>query len=128
MSYGASLLHNTRVVAAASVQQAIAAGQVDARLLDTFAFLASQQPIQIVALGSQPAGASPGVPLRVAYLSVSDAAAQLPGLKYLRSLIGLLQAQRSPFKPTVGLVNVSDGVGLLKVSFSAPSPLGLLSH
>src|SRR5262249_50997110 len=71
-SSGAQLLRNPRIAASAAGRAQLAAGQVDLRLLTTLAFIAGQQPLDIVDFGSTVPGASPGVPLRFADLAEND--------------------------------------------------------
>jgi hypothetical protein len=121
---GSQLLHNSRVSAAPAARQQLAAGQVDSRLLITIATLSGQGPVRILAFGDSGPGASPGVPLRQAEL------ASPPGAKsgYLQSVVALLRAQRQPYLAnSVTLARLANGQEVVRVDFSAPSPLGLLS-
>ena len=72
------------------------------------------------------AGASPGLPLRTAYLAPDGpGTAQRPN--GLRSLASFLRAQLLPFRPAVVTeFRLPGGSPALRVEFAAPSPLGLL--
>ena len=123
-SVGRQLLSNSRVSAAPAAQQQLDAGQVDSRLLITIATLAGQGPVRVVAFGDSGPGASPGAPLRLAEL------ASPPGAKsgYLQSVLALLRAQQAPYLAnSVTLAQLSGGQQIVRIEFSAPSPLGLVS-
>ncbi len=126
-SSGAELLRNGRVTASASARAELASGQVDLRLLTTIAFVAGQQPVDIVGFGTMAPGASPGLPLRFAYLANSDAAAHLTGSAYMQALIALVHSQVPPYVPlSIGTVRLPNGREVLRLEFAAPSPTGLL--
>ncbi len=121
-SLGTELLHNRAVTASPSVRAELSSGQVDERLLTTIAFLTHQQPVDIVAFGTDAPGASQGVPLRFAYLADSDAASHLTGSAYLQTLIALVHAQIPPYVPlSVGAVRLPGGQQVLRIVFAAPS-------
>ena len=123
-SVGRQILHNSRVRAAPAAARELAAGEVDARLLSTIATLSGQGPVSIVGFGASGPGASPGVPLRLAEL------ASPPGAKsgYLQSTLALLRAQQAPYLATgLTMARLADGQEVVRIEFSAPSPLGLLS-
>jgi hypothetical protein len=127
-SSGAQLLRNPRIAASAAARAQLAAGEVDLRLLTTLAFIAGQQPLDIVDFGSIAPGASPGVPLRFADLAEHDPAAQMTAARYLRLLMSLVRAQQPPYVPLpVRSVRLGTGQTVLRIEFAAPSPLGLLS-
>jgi len=126
-SSGAQLLRNRRIAASASGRAQLAAGQVDLRLLTTLAFMAGQEPLDIVDFGSIAPGASAGVPLRFADLAEKDPAARMKAGAYLRALLSLVHAQQPPYVPlSVGSVRLSRDQTVLRIEFAAPSPLGLL--
>jgi hypothetical protein len=125
---GAQLLRNQTIRTSATARAQLAAGQVDERLLAIIAFMAHQQPLDIVDFGSIAPGAGPSVPLRFADLAVTDAAAHLASPNYQRALIALAHSQVPPYVPlSVGKVRLPDGQTVLRIEFAAPSPLGLTS-
>jgi hypothetical protein len=104
----------------------LTAGQVDTRLLSAIGALATPYHLDITGFGAPAAGASPGVPLRSADISLTlprrgrDAAT-------VNSVKRFLLAQRAPFRPAdVTTVRLASGQTVLHVEFTAPSPLGLL--
>jgi hypothetical protein len=115
---GQQLLRDPRLVASPSARAALAAGQVDARLLITLAALAASapasEPMRVTGFGPADPGASPGLPLRSAELTASAASA--------RRMLAFLRAQRSPYEPA----SASAAGPVLTVGFAAPAPLGLL--
>ena len=63
---GRQLLHNPRLHSSAAARRALAAGQVDSRLLTVFAALATMYRVQVVDFPAPAPGASAGLPLRAA--------------------------------------------------------------
>lgn len=125
---GNELLRNRRIIASAASRAQLAAGRVDLRLLTTLAFIAGQEPLDIVGFGSLAPGASPRVPLRFADLAETDPATRLTAAAYSRALLDVVHAQQPPYVPlSVGAVRLSAGRTVLRIEFAAPSPLGLLS-
>ena len=104
----------------------LAARQVDTRLLSAIGALATPYHLDITGFGAPAAGASPGVPLRSADISLTlprrgrDAAT-------VNSVKRFLLAQRAPFRPVdVTTVRLASGQTVLHVEYTAPNPLGLL--
>jgi len=121
---GAQLLRNARIRCSAQARTALAAGQVDARLLVNLAAVAAQQQVHVLAFSDSGPGASPGVPLRAAELASPAGAG---GRSYLRSALAFLHAQRAPYRASsLKTVRLASGSAVLFVGFAAPSPLGLL--
>jgi hypothetical protein len=124
---GAQLLTRSDVTASARARSALVAGDVDARLLTVLAFVASQQSIAIVSFGGAAAGASPGVPLRVADLASADPATGQASAAYEHSLLTLLHSEVDLYAPTnIVMVRLASGQRVVQITFAAPSPLGLL--
>jgi hypothetical protein len=124
---GTQLLANKRITTTSTARTALASGDVDDRLLTTLAFLASQEPIDIVGFGSPAPGASPGVALRTVDLAQTDRAARIGGPAYLRQLVAVLHRQVPPYRPmTITVMQLADGQSVLQILFGAPSPFGLL--
>jgi hypothetical protein len=124
---GAQLAHNPRVHTTAAARAQLSAGLVDARVLATLAALAAQHQLDVIQFGDGPGpGAGAGVPLRSADIAWTPK----PGSGHkvtLRSLLGFLQAQRPPYRPSVVKEVTSTAQQIvLRVEYSAPSPLGLL--
>jgi hypothetical protein len=123
---GALLLRNPDVRVSPVGRRELATGQVDTRLLSAIGALATPYHVEIAGFGAPADGASPGVPLRSADISLTlprrgrDAAT-------LHSVKRFLLAQRAPFRPAdVTTVRLARGQTVLHVEFTAPSPLGLL--
>jgi len=126
-SSGAELAGNEHVTSTPAARARLLSGEVDIRLLTALAFLASQEPVSIVAFGSFAPGAAAGVPLRWAYLAESDPAARQHAPAYLKSLITFARNLRPPYAPLdVAEVTLSPGHSVLRIEFAAPSPLGLI--
>jgi hypothetical protein len=119
---GALLLRNPDLRVSPAGRRELAAGQVDARLLSAIAALATPYHVDITGFGAPAAGASPGLPLRSA-----DILPTLAGPGGVDSLKRFLLAQEAPFRPAdVTTVRLASGQTVLRVEFTAPSPLGLL--
>ena len=123
---GRQLLHNPRLRPSAPARQALAAGQVDSRLLTVFAALVTMHRVDVVGFPVPAAGASPGMPLRVA-----DIAPAGPGTRHrpnsMASLARFLRNQLTPYRPEgITAVWLASGRPVLRVNFGAPGPLGLL--
>ena len=124
---GAQLVRNKNISLTPAARAQLLSGDVDIRLVTMLAFLASQEPVSIVAFSSFAPGAAPGVPMRWAYLSESDPAAHESSAAYLRSLMAFAKGLRPPYVPLIPTTaSLPDGQTVLKIAFPAPSPLGLL--
>ena len=125
---GRALLEVPDVVASATARKQLMAGQVDSRLLLAIADLAADHPIDIVDFGNIAPGEDPDIPLRFADLAVTDqAAAPLDSSAYVRSVVADLGAVSTQFRPaSTETVVLPSGQKVLRVQFTAPSPLGLL--
>jgi hypothetical protein len=125
-SAGSELLQNPRLHSSAAARRALAAGQVDSRLLTAFAALATMHVVDVVDFPAPAAGASTGMPLRIV-----DIAPARPGTRGRPNTIGslarYLRAQLFPYRPAhITVVRLASGRPVLRVEFGAPSPLGLL--
>ena len=112
---GARLLADRRISVPAAPRAQLMAGLVDLRLLSALTALSRHQPVSIVQFGNVGTGASAGVPFRFADLSQAAQADQTRS--YLYGLKGALRPVR-----TVPVV-LPDGQAVLRVEFTAPSPL-----
>jgi hypothetical protein len=123
---GAQLLRNPDLRVSPAGRRELAGGQVDARLLSDIGALATPYHVDITGFGAPAAGASPGVPLRWADISLAPAG-RGRGVATLGFVKGFLLAQQSTFGPVdVTAVRLASGQTVLRVGFTAPSPLGLL--
>jgi hypothetical protein len=125
---GDALLKVSDVVASAAAKKQLMAGQVDSRLLLALADLAADRPVDIVDFENIAPGEGPDIPLRIADLAVNDQAAGLIGSAYVRSVVADLGSVVIQFRPaSTKTVLLPGGQQVLRVQFTAPSPLGLLS-
>jgi hypothetical protein len=126
-SAAAQLVTRSTVMVSAPARRALMAGEVDPRLLTMLAFLASQEPIDIVGFGPAVHGASAGVPLRVVDLAAADPARGQGSAGYRRSLLSLLHSETPLYTPmSVTSVRLPSGQDALQIKYAAPSPQGLL--
>ena len=123
---GALLAGNKQLTLTPAARQELTAGLVDARLLSVIAAMADSGPIVIIAFGPAGPGAATAVPLRSA--DIATGPGHGPGASSLSSLLAFLQAQQPPFRPASAAISRgAGGQAVLRVEFSAPSPLGLLT-
>ena len=116
---GGQLLTNKHVQASPAARQALAAGQVDPRLLVTLSALAHQWPLQLVAFDDPSPGVSSDVPLRGAEIGAA-ASAGLP------AMVAFLRAQQSQYAPAVARITQgANGQSVVTVRYDAPGPMGL---
>lgn len=120
---GAQLLRNPNVQASASAHAELADGKVDSRLLITVAGLAHMVPVRI----REFAGAGPGAdaPLRSMTISGAAPSASASGDSYPDTVLAFLHAQQAPL-PTEATISGAGAATVLRISVTAPSPLGLL--
>jgi hypothetical protein len=100
-------------------------GQVDMRLLAALTAVAIKVPVDIVGFGNVATHGSTDLPLRYVDLAETVPAANLSPTAYAKKVIAALNSPINPYrylwtkKITVG------GLPVLRVDYSAPSPLGL---
>jgi hypothetical protein len=122
---GSALLNDPQIIVSAIAHRQLAGGQVDSRLLLAVASLATNEPIDIVQFGNIGPG-GPEIPLRFADLAGSDQAAHMTSAAYLRSLRAFLNQLNAQFRPArIMQVVRPGGRAVLRVEFTAPSPVGL---
>jgi hypothetical protein len=124
---GADLVQVPGITVSATARQQLIAGQADSRLLLAIAALASNEPIDILQFGSTGPGADADMPLRFADLAQNDQAAHMTSSAYVRSIRTDLGAVALRFRPaSIETVMLPTGQAVLRIEFTAPSPLGLL--
>ena len=121
---GTALLHQSRITVSATARSQLASGQVDSRLLAALAALAGHQPVNIIQFGNVGPGASPGVPLRFADLAESVPAAHMDAAAYMRAAWAILSTADPRIRPARGLSGTLQHQAVLRIEFTAPSPLG----
>ena len=124
---GARLLADRRISVQTSARSQLTAGLVDLRLLSALTALSRHLPVSVVDFGNVGPGVSAGVPLR--YADLSRGTSQAGGLTqagYARSVRSALSGLDTSIRPvrTVPVV-LPDGQAVLRVEFTAPSPLGI---
>jgi hypothetical protein len=127
---GNELLNSGRVTAAFLARRELVAGDVDPRLLLAIAEMAAAHPMYIVDFGRPAPGADAAMPLRQADLAEDAHGHHHQGHAvsggYLRSMAKFLRGQHGQFRAArVQTVHLAGGA-VLRVEFTAPSPLGLL--
>jgi hypothetical protein len=115
---GGKLLADRRVSVSATARAQLIAGLVDMRVLQALTALSRHQQVSLVGFGNVSRGASPGMPLRYADLSATG---QVTAGE--RAYLDGLESGLRPAR-TVPMV-LPDGQAVLRVEFTAPSPLRL---
>jgi len=127
---GARLLAEPRISVQTSARSQLTAGLVDLRLLSALTALSRHLPVTVVGFGNAGPGVSAGVPLRYADLTpltpLTLASPLTPEAGYARSVRSALSGLDTSIRPvrTVPVV-LPDGQAVLRVEFTAPSPLGV---
>ena len=123
---GARLLADRRISVQTSARAQLTAGLVDLRLLSALTALSRHLPVSVVGFGNVGLGVSAGVPLRYADLIPTTTMTPLsPQADYARSVRSALSGLDTSIGPvrTVPVV-LPDGQAVVRVEFTAPSPLG----
>jgi hypothetical protein len=123
---GASLLGGSQVATTRQADAQMTAGQVDVRALFALYKLAGAEPVDVLGFGNAERGESPGVPLRYVDLAASDKASRLSGLAYVSALESALRSLSPTYRPIQAETMKVAGVTVLRITFPAPTPLGLL--
>ncbi len=125
LSAARQLLRNPRLHPSGAARRALTAGQADSRLLADFAALAAGHPLRIIDFGAAPAGPEP----RAAVAYRRHRAGRLRHRAQpdnLRLLARLLLAEPARYRPaSLTRLRLPGGTAVLRVTFTAPSPLGL---
>jgi hypothetical protein len=122
------LLQVNVITLSPTARQQLIAGQVDSRLMLAIAALATREPIDIVQFGNIGPGGDADIPLRYADLAENDQAAHLAGPAYVQSMRADLGTGPAAYRPASTVaVMLPEGQLVLRIEFTAPSPLGLLS-
>jgi hypothetical protein len=125
---GADLVKIRAITLSAEAKQQLVAGQVDSRLMLAIAALATSQAIDILGFGNVGPGADATIPLRFADLAESDHSAHTGSSAYVRTLRANLTAVSPRFRPTtIVTVALSGRQTVLRIEFTAPSPLNLFT-
>lgn len=124
---GTAFLDDPQITLLPAARKQLTAGQADSRLLLALASLAGDQPIIIVQFGNVGSGASAGIPLRFADLAGTDPAAHMSSSAYARAVRADLSAANAEVRPARTVTAVVRGQTVLRVEFTAPSPLGLFN-
>jgi len=123
---GAQLVTNGQIRFSAQARTALLTGQVDPRLLQLIAGMASSHPLYVVDFASDSPGGGRASLMRWVDLATSVQAAHLtPGayVGWMRSYIGFQRAEYHPdWDPLIRL----HGQSVLRIGYSAPSQLNLL--
>jgi hypothetical protein len=126
----AAILGGSRQIAAsAAARTQMATGLVDPRLILAITALAGQShPLDIVDFGNLGEGAITGVPFRYADLAEDGPAAHMSNPAYLRWMLSVLNSLQGPLRALrTTRVQLPGGVTVLRVEYSAPSPLDVLA-
>ncbi len=122
---GSKLLQNPQITVSEPAHRQLAAGQVDARILETLGVLSSRWPLSIVTFGDPAPGAGPGIPLRRAYLVVRGRpGSDLTTLARSMSAVLPTRAGSRYQGGRIQAVQLAGGRSVVRIEFPAPSPIG----
>jgi hypothetical protein len=125
-AFGTSLLGLNIMALSGTARAQLAAGQVDPRLMLAIANLAAKESVDIVEFGNIGPGGDADLPLRYADLAANDPAAHLADAAYLQSIRTDLGTVPAVYRPArTATVVLPGGQTVLRIEFTAPSPLGL---
>jgi hypothetical protein len=125
-SSAGTLLDSPRITVSGTARSQLAAGQVDTRLQLAISGLATLHPVYIVSFADSGPGASPGMPLRSADLAESATAGTFDS-SLARSMLAFLRGASLQHHPASAATASVSGRTVLRITFAAPSPLGLLN-
>ena len=121
---GAGLLNDSQITVPALAGAQLTGGQVDSRLLLALADLGSHQQIIIVQFGNDGPGESADVPFRFVDLAENVRTARPADAAYIKAVRAYLSTVNTKFRPaTMTTVVLANGQAVLRVEFTAPSPL-----
>jgi hypothetical protein len=124
---GAQLASSSRIAAPAIARRQLRTGRVDARVMTVITGMAAMHPLSVLAFGASGPGAGAASPLRSVELAWPSEAAGAGRPGSVRAIMALVNAQRAPFHPArTAVIRLADGRAVVRVEFTAPSPLGLL--
>jgi hypothetical protein len=125
-SAGSALLGDSLISLPVLAEHQLSAGLVDSRLVLALADLAGHQPITIVQFGTDGPGVSAELPLRFVDLAENVKAAHLGRAAYAKAVREFLAQVKVSYRPaSMTTVPLPDGDPGLRVTVSAPSPLGV---
>jgi hypothetical protein len=123
---GSALLGDSLISLPVLAEHQLSAGLVDSRLVLALADLAGHQPITIVQFGTDGPGVSAELPLRFVDLAEDVKAAHLGRAAYVKAVRDFLIQVTVSYRPaSMTTVALPDGDPGLRVTVSAPSPLGV---
>jgi len=123
---GSALLGDSLISLPVLAEHQLSAGLVDSRLVLALADLAGHQPITIVQFGTDGPGVSAELPLRFVDLAEDVKAAHLGRAAYVKAVRDFLAQVQVSYRPaSITTVVLPDGGPGLRVTVSAPSPLGV---
>jgi hypothetical protein len=123
---GSALLGDSLISLPVLAEHQLSAGLVDSRLVLALADLAGHEPITIVQFGTDGPGVSVELPLRFVDLAEDVKAAHLGRAAYAKAVRDFLTQVTVRYRPaSITTVVLPDGDPGLRVTVSAPSPLGM---
>jgi len=120
----AQLLANSRINVSATARAQLLSGDIDPRLPMFLAAMAAIRPVSIVDFVNQSPGGGPASLLRSVDVATADNAAHLTRAAYLHWMRAFIDAQTAQYLPAwAQQVSLSTGAAVLRIGYSAPSPV-----
>jgi predicted Ser/Thr protein kinase len=125
----AQLLANGNVLLSAKAKAQLLSGQIDPSLPQLIAIMAHSHPVSIVDFASESPGGGPASLLRWVDLATDVPAAHITHTAYIGWIKSFFDNQRAEYQPAwVQQITLrSTGQAVLRIGYSAPSPLSPLS-
>ena len=123
---GADILGSRQISTTLTAKSDLLAGLVDQRLLLALTGLAFRHPIDIVDFGTYDYNGSTSLPLRYVDVAESVPAAHMSQSAYVASMLSVLNSLTAPYRSLPPVTLTLNGQLVLRIAYSAPSPLDLL--
>jgi len=127
-AHDALLLRNSNIRLSTKAREELLSGQIDPSLPELLAIMAHSHPVYVVDFASQSPGGGPASLMRWMDLATTVKTAHLTRAAYLDWMQSFIGSQRAEYLPAwVQQVTLSTGQPVLRIGYSAPSPLSPLS-
>ncbi|MGZ4632316.1 MAG: hypothetical protein ACXV2G_06570 [Actinomycetes bacterium] len=121
------LLTNVRLRLTPGAWARLARGQTDPRLLAALSALSARHDVDVLDLPRTAPERRAAAPARSVRVTALDGAPLTAGSPALRDVLRLLRAQRPPYRPGSSTVEHLHGRTVLRITYPAPSPFGLVA-
>jgi hypothetical protein len=124
---GRQLARNDRLRVSDAARRLLEAGDVDPRLQMALIDLTARHVLSVADFPALPGDGGTGTPRRTVALDAIDGDAIAPGGALVNEIREFLAVQKAPYRADLVRTGELGGATVLRVSFNAPTPLGLLA-